>query len=176
MSAAAPEVAHADVAVSEPPTAAVEAVEAADPGPRTPEPGPVRLVRRPGRLTLRRVDLGSVARMSFAFYLAFVGLLGLIAVLFWIVAAATGLVRRLEHLIQNLFGFTSFHFQPVRIVLWGLVIGATVTVVGTALNLLGALAYNLVAARRGGVRVTFVDEDGSGFTPGQSSGRARPLI
>ena len=142
------------------------------------EPGPeaMRVVRRPGRLTLRRVDIGSVARMSLAFYLAFVGLLALIAVVFWVVAAAAGLVRRLEHLIQNLFGFTSFHFQPVRIVLWGLAVGAAITVVGTALNVLAALAYNLVAARRGGVRVTLVDEDGSGFAPTSSSGRIRPVI
>ena len=145
-----------------------------------PEPPPpvTGLSRRPGRLTLRRVDIRSVARMSVAFYLAFVGLLGVIGVAFWVAAAATGLIRRLEHLIQNLFGFTSFHFQPVRIVLWGLVAGAVITVVGTAVNVLAAFAYNLVASRRGGVRVTVVDDDGTGFMVGarSGSGRVRPLI
>lgn len=130
-----------------------------------------------GRLTLRRLDLRSVARVSFAFYLAFVGLLVVVGAVVWVIAALAGLIGRLEHLIQDIFGFTSFRFEPWKIVLWTIVIGAVVAVLGTVLNVVGAYAYNLVAARRGGVRVTLVDEAGS---PARVSwpgpGPARPVI
>lgn len=150
-------------------------------GGAAPSQATALMSRRPGRLTLRRLDLRSVARVSIAFYLAFVGLLGVTAAVFWMVASVTGLIRRVEHLIQSLFGFSSFHFQPLRIVLWGTVIGAAVAIVGTGLNVLAALAYNLVAARRGGVKVTLTDDDGfpawpSGPSGAGSPGRMRPLI
>lgn len=145
--------------------------------PAPPPDTPATVVRRPTRITLRRLDLGSVAKVSLAFYLSFVGLLAALGAAFWVVAAASGLIHRFEHLIQNLFGFTSFHLEPLRIVLWGLIIGVAVAVVGTALNVLAAFAYNLVARRWGGVRVTLADEDG-GHLVGRAPtvGRVRPII
>jgi sterol desaturase/sphingolipid hydroxylase (fatty acid hydroxylase superfamily) len=130
-----------------------------------------------GRLTLRRLDLRSVARVSLAFYLAFVGLLIVVGAVVWAIAAMTGLIHRLEHLIQDIFGFTSFRFEPWRIILWTILVGVAVALIGTLLNVVGAFAYNLVAARRGGVGVTLVDEAGSPARVSWSGpGPARPVI
>lgn len=126
--------------------------------PRQQAPGAV-LDRAPGPTghRLRRLHLGSVARMSLAFHLAVSGVLVVLAVLAYAVADAAGLVGRTQRLVASLFGFSSFRFRPLELLVGAVAAACVVSALGTVAAVLAAGAYNLAARLTGGLAVT-VDE------------------
>ena len=108
----------------------------------------------PGRMRVQRIGTASVARVALAVQLlvtaAVLSVSGVLYLLLW----AAGALSRLEHLIQSLFGFTSFRFLPLRLFLGLALTGLVLSLVGTLLAVLATVAYNLVAARFGGVELS----------------------
>ena len=102
--------------------------------------------------TVTHVDVRSVARVSFFFYLTALAVFLVMATVLWLVAAAAGLVGGLERFIKSLFGFTSFHFVGLKIFLGSLVSGLILVALATLLNVIGAAVYNLIADSTGGLR------------------------
>jgi hypothetical protein len=108
----------------------------------------------PGRLRVQRIGTASVARVALFVQLLVTAAVMIAAAAVYIGLWAAGGLSRLEHLIQSLFGFTSFRFLPLPLFLGLALAGIVLSLVGTALAALGAVAYNLVAARFGGVELS----------------------
>ena len=122
-----------------------------------------------GRLRIQRIGTASVARMAFLVQLLVTVVVLVAAGILYMVLWAAGGLSRLEHLIQSLFGFTSFRFLPLRLFLGLAATGVALSLLGTALATLGAAAYNLVAARSGGVEISSGDRHPAHGVP-------RPLV
>lgn len=126
------------------------------PGPRPTPPGsgsaPRRVVAR--RVVLRRVDPWTVLRASVLFYgcLLVVGLVA--GLLLWLIGSATGVVDNTEDVIAELFALDSFRFEPLVMLLFGVLGGVVLVMLGTVVNALLAVVYNLIAEVVGGVEVT----------------------
>ena len=123
----------------------------------------------PGRLRVQRIGTTSVARVALFVQLlvtaAVVAAVAVLYVLLWM----TGGLSHVEHLVQNLFGFTSFRFLPLPLFLGLALTGVVLSLVGTGVAVLAAVAYNLVAARFGGVELSSGERH-----PAQ--GLPRPLV
>lgn|GEM_PF-1014662 len=124
----------------------------------SPSPRYRPTVRRVKR-TLRHVDPISVLKLSFVYYACclVVGLV-FVAVVYWLLESA-GLFRTIED-VQTAFELE----QNFRITLgflekWTLLIGFTLVVLGSLLNLLLAFIYNLASDVAGGIDMTFSERD-----------------
>ncbi|MGH9307609.1 MAG: DUF3566 domain-containing protein [Acidimicrobiales bacterium] len=115
--------------------------------------------RRWVRRTMRRIDVGSVFRFSLVFYLALFVTFLVAGILLWIVASLAGAVHSLEHLISTLFGYQSFRFAGMRVLVATLIAGAIGVVLASLFSVLAAIIYNLVSDVVGGVNVV-VEEEG----------------
>jgi uncharacterized membrane protein len=77
----------------------------------------------------------------------------------WAVATVVGAVDNIERFIKGLFALESFRFDA-----WAMLRGMTVgglllVMVGTGVNVLVAVLYNLISDVVGGVQVVVSDED-----------------
>jgi hypothetical protein len=111
------------------------------------------------RQVLRRVEPWSVLRFSVLFYASFFVVLVVAGLLLWIVASITGVVSDIEDFIKELFALDTFSFKALTMLVASLLGGLVLVLVGTGLNLLMAVLYNLIADVIGGVEVTVVEED-----------------
>ena len=105
-------------------------------------------------------------RFSVLFYLSLLVVFIVAGILLWAVASVTGVVGNIETFIKQLFALDSFHFVAIDLLLGTLLGGAVLVVVGTGLNMLMAVLYNLISDVVGGIEVTVLEED-----PG-----ARPVV
>ena len=113
---------------------------------------------------LRRVEPWSVLRFSVLFYASFFVVLLVAGLLLWIAASITGVVGDIENFIKELFALDAFSFRAVTMLSASVLGGLVLVLVGTGLNVLMAVLYNLIADVIGGVEVT-VAEDDSGRRP-----------
>jgi hypothetical protein len=118
-----------------------------------------------GPLRISRIEPGSVARVGFAVQLLATAAVLLTAGVLYAGLWAVGLLSHLEHLIQSLFGFSSFRFVPLPLFVGLAVAGVGLSVVGTIFAVLGAGAYNVVARRTGGVEMVTGERRGRPATP-----------
>ena len=115
-------------------------------------------VRR-ARQVVRRVDVWTVLRFSLLLYVSILIVVVVAGALLWLVASSTGVIDSVEDFIKELFGLNSFTFQASRI-LQGTVLGGLVMVlIGTGMNTLVAILYNLITEVVGGVEVVLSDQE-----------------
>jgi hypothetical protein len=117
---------------------------------------------RYARRVLRRVDPMTVLRFSVLFYVSLLVVFLVAGILLWLAASVTGVVDNVETFIKQLFALNSFHFVGPKLFLATLLGGAVLTVLGTGLNVLMAVLYNLVADVVGGIEVTVLEEGEAG--------------
>jgi len=121
--------------------------------------GKARLVRDVrNRRLVRRVDVLSVFKISLAFYFCMFLVFMVAGVALWNVAAAFGVINSLDKLIRSLFALTSFQLRPVPSLIWGAAVGACLCLLGSLLNVVAAVFYNLISDVVGGVQVIVLDE------------------
>jgi hypothetical protein len=92
------------------------------------------------------------------FYLSLLVVFLVAGMLLWLVASVTGVVGNIETFVEQLFALDSFHFVGPKLLLGTLLGGGVLTVLGTGLNVLMAVLYNLVADVVGGIEVTVLEE------------------
>jgi hypothetical protein len=110
------------------------------------------------RRVVRRVDPWTVLRFSVLLYASLLVVFIVAGILLWTAASVVGVIDNVEGFMEGI-GFTDFRFLPVQ-VLFGTIIGGLVLmVVGTGLNLLLAVLYNLIADVVGGIEITVLEED-----------------
>lgn len=116
----------------------------------------VRDVRN--RRLVRRVDVLSVFKISLAFYFCVFLVFMVAGVVLWNVAAAFGVINSIDKLVRSLFALTSFQLHPITALVWGAAIGAVLCLLGSFLNVVAAVFYNLISDVVGGVQVVVLDE------------------
>lgn len=100
----------------------------------------------------------SVFKISLAFYFCVFLVFMVAGVVLWNVAAAFGVINSIDKLVRSLFALTSFRLHPITALVWGAAIGAVLCLLGSLLNVVAAIFYNLISDVVGGVQVVVLDE------------------
>jgi hypothetical protein len=112
------------------------------------------------RLTLRRVDIRSVVRVSLVMYACVLLVFVVAWLILWTVAAVIGVTGNVEDFIAKLFALDSFSFSVIAQGI-AIVIGGSVLIgLGTGANALAATFYNLIVEVQGGIQIDVEVDDG----------------
>jgi hypothetical protein len=114
---------------------------------------------RRGRRTVRKFDVWTVARASLLLYLALLIVFLVALVMLWIIAGLTGTLDAIEEAIATTVAFDSFQFVGAQLFFGTLLIGLIMTLVGTGVNSLIAVLYNLISDVVGGVEISVEERD-----------------
>ena len=123
-------------------------------------------------MTVRRVSVGSVLKISLAFYLCVLVVVLVAGAVLWNVAASAGLIVKLDKLVRSLFALSSFTLHPLTALVWGGAFVAALCFLGVLVNVVVALLYNVLSELIGGVRVLVVSDENAG--PASLGYQARP--
>lgn len=135
---------------------------------RTGEPrtgtGPRQGVRkrtglRRVRRTIRHIDPFSVLKLSAFFYAIFVVIWLAFVALIYSMLESMGLFSMLEDLGQGLVLWDEVNITLGVVEKWALLIGVVLATLGTLINVLLAVLYNVAADLMGGIEMTFVERD-----------------
>lgn len=140
-----------------------EARTSRDAGPRQASPrrqqvrkrAPLRRVRR----TVRRVDPFSVLKLSAFFYLIFLILWLVFVAVVYSVIDSMGVFDAAEELGQALVLVEEVNITLGTVEKWALLIGIVFGVLGTLVNTMLAILYNIGSDLLGGLELTFVERD-----------------
>ncbi len=113
---------------------------------------------RPVRRVVSKVDSLSVLRFSVLLYLSFYLVVVVAAVVLWAVATVAGAVDNIEDVIKELFALESFRFDALAMLRGMTVGGLLLVMLGTGVNVLVAVLYNLISDVVGGVEVIVSEE------------------
>lgn len=104
-------------------------------------------------MTVRHLDIRTVARVSVLFYLVILAVIVVASVLLWITADVFGTLPSIDKSIRTLFSLKSYTLHPGAVALYTAAFGLVVAVAGTIANVVMAVIYNLIADTVGGIRV-----------------------
>ena len=110
------------------------------------------------RRVIRKIDAWTVLRFSLLFYLSLAAVLLVAGTLLWRAAAGAGVVGGIEKFLGEALTLENFRFSPGQILRAAVPAGLVLALIGTGLNVLMALLYNLISDLVGGVEV-LVDLD-----------------
>ena len=110
------------------------------------------------RRSLRRIDPISVLKTSLLLYTGLAVTVGTALIILWTVARGSGLITRLENGIKNSGGLASFEIDSLFVfkILFALLVFWIF--VGSAINVLAVVLYNLTADVVGGIQITVLEE------------------
>jgi hypothetical protein len=107
---------------------------------------------------VREIDAWSVFKIGLLVHLVLYVVALIAAALLWSVASNTGTLDNIENFFES-FGWESFSFDGAALFAILLVFGALAALLGTALWVVMAVVFNLIAELVGGVRVTVLEEE-----------------
>jgi hypothetical protein len=122
------------------------------------------------RRVVSKVDSLSVLRFSVLLYLSFYLVVVVAAIVLWVVATVVGAVDNIESFIKGLFALESFHFDGLAMLRGMTVGGLLLVMIGTGVNVLVSVLYNLISDVVGGVEVTVTELEPE---PGRRQRRVR---
>jgi Transmembrane domain of unknown function (DUF3566) len=105
------------------------------------------------RVTIRHVDVWTVARVSLVFYFLVAIAVVVASVLLWYAANAFGSLASIEKSVRTLFDLKTFTLHAGRVAEYTGAGGLVLALVGTLVNVLAALTYNLICDIVGGFRI-----------------------
>ena len=111
-------------------------------------------------VVVRSVDARSVLRVSLVFYLCLWLVFVVAWTILWTVAAVAGVTGNVEEFIANLFALDNFRFSLFSQVQAAVLGGIVWVAMGTGVNALGAIFYNLIHDLVGGVRIRIDGDEG----------------
>ncbi len=109
------------------------------------------------RRVIRRVDPWTVLRFSLLFYLCMLVVWLVAGSLLWLAASVTGLIDNIERFVTDLFFLEYFQIQRGVVLLVAFAAGLVLVLLGTGINVIMAVVYNLTSDVIGGVEVTVVE-------------------
>ncbi len=112
-----------------------------------------RAERVRSRVTIRHIDVLTVARVSLVFYFLVAIAVVVASVLLWYAANAYGNLTSIEKSVRTLFDLKTFTLHVDRVAEYTAAGGLVLALVGTLVNILAALTYNLICDIVGGVRI-----------------------
>jgi hypothetical protein len=110
------------------------------------------------RRVIRRIDSWTVLKLSFLFYLCVALVLMIAGVALWNIAGAFDVITNVEKFIQQLFDLQSFRLRANVILEYSALGAGVLVILGTGINVLIALLYNLISDVIGGVQVIVLEE------------------
>lgn len=117
-------------------------------------------IPRPGRsvrASVQRVDLGSLAKIAVAFYIATVAVAVVALTTLWLIAEAAGIVDNLENFIADLLAYQDFRFLSFAMLRAVVVVGLVWVALATTLTIIAGAFYNLFSDLVGGVEITVTE-------------------
>ncbi len=75
-------------------------------------------------------------------------------VVIWLIAAVTGTLTRVEDLVAQLLAESSFHFEPIKLLVGAAATGVVLLLTAAILSAIFSVLFNLVAGRVGGLEVS----------------------
>ncbi|MGI8753333.1 MAG: DUF3566 domain-containing protein [Acidimicrobiales bacterium] len=134
------------------------ALPASRTSPPEPEPRPAAFLRETirTRQVVRHVETWSVLRVSFLFYFLGMAVTLLAGVALWNVASALGTITSIDKSIKTLFDLKTFTLRPAPVLAYSVAAGVILVVVGTLVNVMIAVVFNLISDVTGGIAVRVV--------------------
>ena len=111
------------------------------------------------RRVVRRIDPWTVLRFSLVFYLCMLVVWLVAGTLLWVAASVTGLIDNVERFVTDLFFLEYFQIRGGVVLFSALVAGLVLVLLGTGINVIMAVVYNLTSDVTGGVEVTVVESE-----------------
>lgn len=122
---------------------------------RRPRPAPPRRVKR----TIKRIDPISVLKLSLFFYAVFLVLWLVAVAVLYLFVDSLGMFDTIEKFGQGFVLFDEVNITLGLVEKWALLIGLTLVVLGSLVNLVLAFLYNVAADLLGGVDITFSERE-----------------
>ena len=120
----------------------------------------VEVVRgRRSRRIVRRLDTWTVLKVSAVFYLCAWLIVLVAVVLLWIIASAVGSIHDIEKAIRTLFDYNTYRLHAGAVFFYTAAGGLLLALIGTLVNTLAAVLYNLISDVAGGLQVIVLAED-----------------
>lgn len=101
-------------------------------------------------------------RFSVLFYASMLVVFLVAGTLLWAAASGVGVIDNIEKFVRELFALESFRISGFKLFTSSLVGGLVLVLLGTGVNVLMAVVYNLTADVVGGVEVTMLEDDPAG--------------
>jgi|SRR5687767_10078493 len=114
---------------------------------------------RRARRVIRKVDTWTVLRFSVLFYASLLVVVLVAGILLWVAASSVGVIDNFEKFVKELLALKSFRISGFRLLSASVIGGLMLVVLGTGVNVLMAVVYNLTSDIVGGVEVTVLEED-----------------
>jgi hypothetical protein len=115
-------------------------------------------VGQPARRVVRRIDTWTVFKLSILFYFCVFAVLLIAGIILWNVAASFGVLTHIEKFIRSLFDLTTFRFRAPIVLEAAAAAGGILIFIGTLINVLAVVVYNLTSDMLGGVQVVVIEE------------------
>ena len=110
------------------------------------------------RRIVRHVDVWSVLKFSLLLYTCLL-VVGLVAgTLLWLAASSAGMIDNVEKFVEGV-GFNDFRFLGGALLKAAALSGLVLVVLGTGINVLVTVLYNLISDVVGGIEVSFLEEE-----------------
>lgn len=122
---------------------------------RRPRPAPARRVKR----TIKRIDPIGVLKLSLFFYALFLVMWLFVVAFLYFFVEALGVFDTIEKFGQGFVLFDEVNITLGLVEKWALLIGLTLVVLGSLVNLVLAFLYNVAADLLGGVDITFTERE-----------------
>lgn len=122
--------------------------------------GKRRVAMRRVKRTLRKVDPMSVLKLSLFFYTIFVIVWMLAMAALYSILEGMGLFNTIEDLADAFALNWDSNISLFVVERWAFLIGLTMAVLGTIVNVLLAFLYNVASDLIGGLEMTFAERDG----------------
>jgi uncharacterized membrane protein len=101
----------------------------------------------------------TVTRASLLLYLALLIVFLVAGVMLWLIAGLTGTLDAVEEAIATTVAFDSFSFVGFQLFVGTALIGLIMSLVGTGVNTLIAVLYNLISDVVGGIEISIEEHD-----------------
>ena len=121
------------------------------------------------RRVIRKIDPWTVLRFSVLFWASMLVVWLVAGTLLWVAASSVGVIDNVEKFIKELFALESFRISGIKLFTSSVVGGLVLVLLGTGMNVLMAVVYNLTSDIVGGVEVTMLEEDTAGAGAGRRS-------
>ncbi len=113
----------------------------------------------PIRRLVRRVDAWTVFKVSLLFYVLMLGIFLLAGVVAWQVAVPLHFIRDIERAVRTLADARKFVLRPMPVLEYAAAAGGALALLGTVMNTVAAVLYNLISDVIGGVQTIEVVKD-----------------